>query len=461
MLRLTFTPYQRLSRLCSLALLCVPSAHALDLLQTWEQARQHDPQMQVVSATRSSVQAFEAQAKSLWRPVLMGNANVGLMSADTNTQGAQFSMGGGPSSGNFATSANAANSTRWSLQAKQPLYSPERDAQQVQLQKAASVAELRADLAQQQFMQLTAQRYFKLLLAERQWQLLQNQFAAVSRSLTEVRDRFALGDLPVTDTHEAMARAAGLQVQLLAAQHEVQLALHELTQSTKLSAEAMKVLTPKAELTLPNVPSLAQVQEQVRQSNTGLLLQKAQWDVAQQEVKKHQLSGGTSVDLVASAGRERWSGKGDFGASSQTQQQQMVGISMNLPLYTGGWRSAKLHESASAAEKAAADYEVMRDQVLQQTQAVWLSLQTAPTRLSAMQAAWKASMARLDATRLGRQVGDRTTLDLLQAENDATQAEQALLRAQTDVLLTQLQLDALTGAMSLQSLQSINGQLAH
>jgi outer membrane protein len=51
-------------------------------------------------------------------------------------------------------------------------------------------------------------------------------------------------------------------------------------------------------------------------------------------------------------------------------------------------------------------------------------------------------------------------LDLLQAENDATQAEQALLRAQTDVLLTQLQLDALTGAMSLQSLQSINGQLA-
>ena len=71
MLRLTFTPYQRLSRLCSLALLCVPSAHALDLLQTWEQARQHDPQMQVVSATRSSVQAFEAQAKSLWRPVLM------------------------------------------------------------------------------------------------------------------------------------------------------------------------------------------------------------------------------------------------------------------------------------------------------------------------------------------------------------------------------------------------------
>eukprot|EP01034_Spumella_vulgaris_P006448 gene6448-8209_t len=50
------------------ALLAAPSAQALDLLQTWEQARQHDPQMQVVAATRSSVQAFEDQAKALWRP---------------------------------------------------------------------------------------------------------------------------------------------------------------------------------------------------------------------------------------------------------------------------------------------------------------------------------------------------------------------------------------------------------
>lgn len=150
------------------ALLASPSVQALDLLQTWEQARQHDPQMQVVQATRSSVQAYEAQAKALWRPVLMGSASVGAMSADTSTQGAQFAVGGQPAMpGSFATSASAATSTRWSLQAKQALYSPERQAQQAQLQKAASVAELRADWAQQQFMQLTAQRYFNLLVAER------------------------------------------------------------------------------------------------------------------------------------------------------------------------------------------------------------------------------------------------------------------------------------------------------
>lgn len=443
------------------ALLASPSVQALDLLQTWEQARQHDPQMQVVQATRSSVQAYEAQAKALWRPVLMGSASVGAMSADTSTQGAQFAVGGQPAMpGSFATSASAATSTRWSLQAKQALYSPERQAQQAQLQKAASVAELRADWAQQQFMQLTAQRYFNLLVAERQQQVLKNQHAAVSRSLTEVKDRFALGDLPVTDTHEATARATGLQAQLLAAESDVQMARSVLAESTRLSVDALKLHVPKTEWTPTAVPTLAQVQEQVRQANTGVLLQKAQWDVALQELKKHERSGGITLDFVASAGRDRLSGEGDLGPSSNTQSQQMLGLSLNVPLYTGGWRSGKLQEAVSAADKASAEYDLALQQAQQQARSVWLALQTGPARLAAMKASWQASAARLDATRLGRQVGDRTTLELLQAENDAAQAELAWLRAQADLLLTQLQLDALTGAMSVQSLQALNAHLA-
>ena len=60
----------------------------------------------------------------------------------------------------------------------------------------------------------------------------------------------------------------------------------------------------------------------------------------------------------------------------------------------------------------------------------------------ARQAAWKASTARLHATRLDRQVGDRTTSDLLQAQNDAAQSKPGRLRAQTELLLMRLQLDA-------------------
>ena len=452
---------KRLSGALLAAALFAPSAHALDLLQTWEQARQHDPQMQVVQATRSSVQAYEAQAQSLWRPVVMGSATVGAMSADTRTTGAQFSVGGQPPMpGSFATSASAAMSTRWSLQAKQALYSPERQAQQAQLQQAAGVAEWRADLAHQQFMLLTVQRYFQVLLAERQQQVLKNQLAAVERSLTEARDRFAIGDLPVTDTHEAAARASGLQAQWLAADSELQMARQVLAESTRLPTEALKPQAPKVTEPVTASPTLDQVLTQVREANTGLRLKKAQWDLARQEVRKHQARGGITLDLVAQAGRDRLSGDGDFGPSGNTQSQQMVGLSLNVPLYSGGYRSAKLQEAVSAQMQAEAEYELAVQQAQQQARSVWLALQTGPARLSALQAAWKASTARLDATRLGRQVGDRTTLDLLQAENDAAQAELAWLRAQTELLQTRLQLDALTGSLSVNSLQAINAQLA-
>ena len=452
---------KRLSGALLAAALCAPSAHALDLLQTWEQARQHDPQMQVVQATRSSVQAFEAQAQSLWRPVVMGSATVGAMSSETLTTGAQFAVGvQPPMPGSFATSASAALSTRWSLQAKQPLYSPERQAQQAQLQQAAGVAEWRADLAHQQFMLLTVQRYFNVLLAERQLQVLKNQLAAVQRSLTEAQDRFAIGDLPVTDTHEAAARASGLQAQWLAADSELQMARQVLAESTRLPTESLKPQAPKVTEPVTASPTLDQVLTQVREANTGLRLKKAQWDVARQEVKKHQARGGITLDLVAQAGRDRLSGDGDFGPASNTQSQQMLGLSLNVPLYTGGYRSAKLQEAVSAQAQAEAEYELAVQQTQQQARSVWLALQTGPARLSALQAAWKASTARLDATRLGRQVGDRTTLDLLQAENDAAQTELAWLRTQTELLQTRLQLDALTGSLSVQSLQGLNAQLA-
>jgi outer membrane protein len=453
---------KRLSSALLVAALCTPAAHALDLLQTWEQARQHDPQMQVVQATRSSVQAFEAQAQSLWRPVVMGSATVGAMSADSRMQGAQFSAPGfGQSNGvSFGTSASAATSTRWSLQAKQALYSPERQAQQAQLQQAAGVAEWRADLAHQQFMLLTVQRYFQVLLADRQQQVLKNQHAAVQRSLTEARDRFVIGDLPVTDTHEAAARASGLQAQWLAADSELQMARQVLAESTRLPIEALKPQAPKTAEPVTASPSLDQVLVQVREANTGLRLKKAQWEVARQEVKKHEARGGVTLDLVAQAGRDRLSGDGDFGPASNTQSQQMLGLSMNLPLYTGGYRSAKLQEALSAQAQAEAEYELAVQQTQQQARSVWLALQNGPARLSALQAAWKASTARLDATRLGRQVGDRTTLDLLQAENDAAQTELAWLRAQTELLQTRLQLDALTGSLSVQSLQGLNARLA-
>lgn len=440
------------------------NAQATDLLQVWQATVQHDPQGQVIAATRGAGAARRDEASALWRPNVALNATAGVASADTRMNGAQFSAPGfGTSSGvSFGTSVGDGNATRWSLNARQPLYNPERQAQREQLNLAADAAELASQAAQQDWMLQTAQRYFELYLTRQQVQLVERQKAAVDRALAEAKDRYDIGDAPITDMHEAAARARALDAQWLAAQASLESQRQALAETTGLAADPLEPIGPTdAAVDAAQVEPLDHWLAQVKDNNPALRLAQVQADSAQAETGKHRLAGSATVDLIAQASRERLSGSGDFGSASNTQTQRMIGVTLNLPLYTGGGRQAKLAESLQLQDKARAEADKARLDTVQRTRATWLNLQTAPTRLQALQAALTASQARLDATRTGHQVGDRTTLDLLNAENDASAAEWALAQARVDTLLNRLQLDALAGQLNEQRLQHINAHLQH
>jgi outer membrane protein len=437
-------------------------AGATDLLQVWQAAARHDPQGAMLEAGRAAGATRREQAASLWRPNVGLSAAAGWSSANSRMDGAQFSAPPpfGTSSGvAFGTSVEGGTATRWTLGIKQPLHDATRSAQGRQLGIAADAAELEYRHGRQQWMLQLTQRYFELVLAERRLALLQQQHAAVEKALVEARDRFELGDIPVTDTHEAAARARGLQAQLVAAGNELELARQQLADISGLPAAELKPLAPSTGQLAGELEPLAHWLQQASQSNPMLLLQQAQADAASQEVRKHELAGSATLDLVAQAGRERLSGSGDFGSASNTQSQHMVGVAFNLPLYTGGWRSARLEESLRLQDKARAQVEQARLQVGQMTRAAWLALQSGQARIAALEQASIASQSRLEATRLGRQVGDRTTLDLLNAENDATAAELALLQGRVELLQSQLQLHALAGRLEEQGLQAVNAAL--
>jgi outer membrane protein len=67
--------------------------------------------------------------------------------------------------------------------------------------------------------------------------------------------------------------------------------------------------------------------------------------------------------------------------------------------------------------------------------------------VDALAAATRASAARLDATRTGHEAGERTTLDLLNAENDHAAAQLALAQARVQVQLDGLRLARLAGVL--------------
>ena len=437
------------------------SAQATDLMQAWQAARGHDPDAAIALAARQAGETRTAQAAALWRPTVTLNATVGAMNADTAMTGARFSAPGfGQSDGvNFATSIHGGTSTRWGVSARQPLVNGDKQAQRRQMLIGADAADLEWKAAQQELMLHTGQRYFDVVLAERKLDLLRRQQVAVDKALVEAQDRFAAGDKPVTDTHEASARARALQAQVLAAESELQLAREQLSDATGLPSAALQLVPPAAAAAPSVLPPLEAWLERSGRDNLLLRLQLANAGWAAQEVARRSARAGVTLDLVAEAGRDRLSGSGDFGSASNTSSQRMVGLQLTVPLSTGGMRSARQDEALRLQEKANAEVERARQQVRQQTRAAWLGLQTGKARLDALAESIVASRARLDATQLGRQVGDRTTLDLLNAQNDASGAELALVQAQTEVLMNRLRLAALAGELDEARLQEVNASL--
>ena len=443
-----------------LAATAAPAA-ATDLIEAWRAAQLHDLDYAASHAAQQAGATRRGQAGALWRPTVMLTGTAGLGGSDTAVNGAQFSAPGlGTSEGvAFNTSVNRGALGRLALSASLPLFSRERDAQGRQLTLSADVADLEWQSAQQMLMLNTTQRYFDVVLASESLRVLRQQQVAVGRALAETQDRFRLGEVPVTDTHEAAARSEAIAAQALALDTDLQLKQAAFGDATGLQSPPEQFMSPAPEAKGTDAQTLEFWLSEASARNPMLLTQIAAVEVARQEAAKSSAALSPSVDLVAQLGGERLSGRGDFGSASNSSANRMIGIQLSVPLYSGGMRDARQQEALHGIDKAQAHADRARQQVAQQIRTAWLGLTVGAGRVAALSQALGSSRSRLDATRLGRQVGDRTTLDLLNAENDAASAELTLLQARIEWLMNRLRLAALAGRLDERWLQSVNASL--
>ena len=438
-----------------------PLASAADLLDVWRAALQHDLEFSAADAAHRAGEARRGQGESLWRPSVQFTGTAGRMTSESATSGAQFSAPGFPQTDgvNFNTSVTNGTLGRWVVEARQPLISRERLARSRQLDLDADIGDLEWRGAKQTLMLTTAQSYFAVVLARESLRILQQQKTSVERELAEARERHRLGDVPVTDTYEASARLEAIAAQVLAAETELELKELALSDVTGLQLHGVPLLHPPSGPMPGDIGVLNQWLAAAADGNIVLQTQLIRTRLATEESEKFSLAASPTIDLVAQVGRDRLSGSGDLGPASINSNSAMIAVQINVPLYTGGYRSARQEEALHLLDKAHADSDRTRQQIALQTRAVWLGLTVGTGRIGALSEALRANRARLDATRLGHRVGDRTTLDVLSAENDTANAELAVLQARVALLMDRLRLSALAGQLDETVLQSVNATL--
>jgi outer membrane protein len=437
------------------------SADAIDLVDAWRAAQDHDLEFSAARAAHEAGEARRDLGVALWRPSVSLTGTAGRTSVNTNANGAEFSAPRFGLSNDIAfnTSINDGTSESWSVTARQPLISGERLARRRQLETAADLADLQWQAARQSLMLRTAERYFDLGLAEDSLRVLREQQLAVDRALAEAQERFRLGDIPITDTHEATARAEAIKAQILAAETDFQLKLLALSDITGRSPESLHPQMPNPEFDGTPVPALERWLDEAASSNPTLRVKAATVEVARQEAKKFRALASPSLDLVAKFGRDHLSGGGDFGPASSATSGGMIGVQLTVPVFTGGYRTAEHREALHLADQAQYEEALARQRIALQTRAAWLGCTVGAGRVAALSAATEASRSRLDATRVGRDVGERTTLDLLNAQSDLSSAEVNLLQARIAVLTERLRLAALAGVLDEEHLQAVNAGL--
>ncbi|QHS10971.1 TolC family protein [Sinimarinibacterium sp. NLF-5-8] len=446
-------------------LLALPAVQvwALGLLETWQWVVEHDQAYAAARQLQQTAQPQRDQAAALWKPMLSVTGSLGIATDEVAMHGAQFSAPafGQSTDVGFTTSVTNGTATQWALTAAQPLYNPRRSTERQQLFKSADLVDLQWQQDKQALMLRTVERYFDSALADVAVQVYGRQLEAVQKAAEEVMERFRLGDVAVTDTHEAQARAATLRAQWLTADHAAWLKRQSLADSTGLPPEAVQARLPVRRVgSAETLQPLEHWLEIARIDNLQIRSQKMAAEVASRQVDKQRPTAGMSVDVVAQVGRDRLHGQGDFGSASNTRMQRMIGLQMRMPLYTGGYRSALQAQAQAEARQAWLQLEHLREQVMQQVRRAWLGLSIGRARVGALEAALKANLSRRDATRLGREVGERTTLDLLDAENEVAASRLALLQGRIEDVTYRLQLTALIGQLDESALGALDERLA-
>jgi len=164
------------------------------------------------------------------------------------------------------------------------------------------------------------------------------------------------------------------------------------------------------------------------------------------------------IETAAAALRPQVSIVGDlrqrFDTSDLIEQTTDASIraGVRVPLYQGGAANARVRQSKQIAAQRLLELDQSRRTVQEQVAHAWRALTSARAQITAFESQVAAAAVALDGVEQETQVGLRTTLDVLDAEQEHFKAQINLVRAKREEVVAAYQLKAAVGALTAQQL---------
>src|SRR5487761_2728291 len=423
------------------------SAHAADLLETFHAAQSNDPVIAAAYATQQAGEEKLAQGRSLLMPAVNLNANTTLNDLNVQYLG-NFPFPGG----NYRY-----NSHGYNVGLVQPLYRQQNWLAYSESELQVAAAEAQYKVAEQDLVLRTAQAYFDVLNAQDGVELAQAQKNAIAEQLAQAKRNFEVGRATITDTHEAQARSDLTSAQEIAAQNNLEIKRRVLQQLTNSLPGQLKRLSDAIKLESPQPADMEKWIADAQLNNPQLAIAQANTRLAEKEVERNRGGHYPTVDLVANYGAAYANGS-TFGVGNNIRNTN-IGVQLNVPLFEGGLINSKWREADANRERAKQDLENAHRNVALQTSEAYLGVVSGIAQVQALQQALVSSTSLLDSTKTGQDVGVRTNLDVLNAQQQLYSTRRDLYQAEYNYLISKLRLKAAAGVLDEAELGKVNQAL--
>lgn len=300
-----------------------------------------------------------------------------------------------------------------------------------------------SSLAQQNLIVRLVTSYVTLLKAQTDQQLYQDELARFGEILKQAEAFLKAGTGDIIAVYEARARMDSAAADLIKAEAQRKIAIEELTSLTGITVESVKdlpVIIPRKpspeelgwwiETMLKNNQAIQQGREDLSQAGHYSSANRAG------HLPTIQLSGGYTVD------------KGSTFLPEVETRQWFIGASVSLPIYSGGETVARTRRAVAAESERRYMLTDIQDKATRQLKEAYLNLQYNISLVDALHRKEESARLQLQATRKGREIGTRTAIDLLNAEQTWAISRRDLNNALHDHLLRHLQLREAAGILS-------------
>ena len=290
----------------------------------------------------------------------------------------------------------------------------------------------------------TASTYMNVLRDTAALKLQQNHVMVLEEQLRQTKERFEAGQITLTDVAQAQSRLAAGQAQESAARAMLETSIGAYQQ---VVGQLPKKLAPAAPID-KFLPRTREEAERIAASEHPMILAALHdADASDFDIKSIEADFLPKLSIVADVFTQT-----NMNIIYDRNIAGMIGGRLNVPLYDGGSTSAQLRQAKEIAGKKKLDADVARAEIMSLTRATWANLQSSRTRMIAAQAQITAAERALYGVREEAKAGLRTTLEILNAQQELLNARIALIIAQRERVVASYGLMATIGRLSMDNL---------